>query len=278
MQKNKLKEYGTYAAKGFCIGSAMTVPGVSGGTVAIILDVYDRLVFSIASIFKDFKKNFLFLCVLGLSMLIGMFSLSKLILFLSELAPIPVRFFFIGAIVGSIPMLYRKTELKKFSSVSLIFALLGVVCVFALDLIPTGLLDLSGSLSVSQIPAFCIGGVALAVSLILPGISFSHMLLVFGLYERFYDALTSFDIPFLICLGIPIAVGILAFIKLLEFVLKKYPMQSYSAILGFVIASIKDIYVGFPSGIGMIIGTILAFIAGLAVVLAVTGAKNIEQD
>lgn len=278
MQKNKLKEYGTYAAKGFCIGSAMTVPGVSGGTVAIILDVYDRLVFSVASIFKDFKKNFLFLCVLGLSMLIGMFSLSKLILFLSELAPIPVRFFFIGAIVGSIPMLYRKTELKKFSSVSLIFALLGVVCVFALDLIPTGLLDLSGSLSVSQIPAFCIGGVALAVSLILPGISFSHMLLVFGLYERFYDALTSFDIPFLICLGIPIAVGILAFIKLLEFVLKKYPMQSYSAILGFVIASIKDIYVGFPSGIGMIIGTILAFIAGLAVVLAVTGAKNIEQD
>ncbi|MBE6896372.1 MAG: DUF368 domain-containing protein [Ruminococcaceae bacterium] len=278
MQKNKLKEYGTYAAKGFCIGSAMTVPGVSGGTVAIILDVYDRLVFSVASIFKDFKKNFLFLCVLGLSMLIGMFSLSKLILFLSELAPIPVRFFFIGAIVGSIPMLYRKTELKKFSSVSLIFALLGVVCVFALDLIPTGLLDLSESLSVSQIPAFCIGGVALAVSLILPGISFSHMLLVFGLYERFYDALTSFDIPFLICLGIPIAVGILAFIKLLEFVLKKYPMQSYSAILGFVIASIKDIYVGFPSGIGMIIGTILAFIAGLAVVLAVTGAKNIEQD
>lgn len=278
MQKNKLKEYGIYAAKGFCIGSAMTVPGVSGGTVAIILDIYDKLIFSIASVFKDLKKNFLFLCVLGFSMLLGMVSLSKLILFLSELAPVPVRFFFIGAIIGSVPMLYKKTELKKFSSVSIIFALLGVVCVFALDLIPAGILDLSDSFSASQIPAFCIGGVALAVSLILPGISFSHMLLVFGLYERFYEALTSFDITFLICLGLPIGIGILAFIKLLEFVLKKYPAQSYSAILGFVVASIKDIYVGLPSGFGMIIGTVFAFIAGFAVVLAVTGAKIIDQD
>lgn len=278
MLKNKVKEYGLYAAKGFCIGSAMTVPGVSGGTVAIILDVYDRLVFSIASIFKDLKKNFLFLCVLGASMLLGMLSLSKLILFLSELAPVPVRFFFIGAIVGGIPMLYRKTELKKISPVSLIFALLGVLCVFALDFIPEGLLNLSGNFSVAQIPAFCIGGVALAVSLILPGISFSHMLLVFGLYERFYEALTSFDIPFLICLGLPIGIGILSFIKLLEFVLKKYPAQSYSAILGFVIASIKDIYVGLPSGVGMIIGTVLAFISGLVIVLAVTCAKIIDQD
>ena len=104
------------------------------------------------------------------------------------------------------------------------------------------------------------------------------MLRVFGLYERFYEALTSFDIVFLICLGLPIAIGILAFIKLLEFVLTKYPAQSYSAILGFVIASIKDIYVGFPSGIGMIIGTVLAFIAGGALVLAMTGGKNKNQD
>jgi putative membrane protein len=64
----------------------------------------------------------------------------------------------------------------------------------------------------------------------------------------------------------------------LEFVLKKYPAQSYSAILGFVVASIKDIYVGLPSGFGMIIGTVFAFIAGFAVVLAVTGAKIIDQD
>ena len=278
MQKNKLTEYGAYAAKGFAIGSAMTVPGVSGGTVAIILDIYDKMVFSVASIFKDFKKNFFFLFTVGLAMLLGMISLSKLILLLSNIAPVPVRFFFIGAIVGSIPMLFRKTELKKVSPVSVIFCLLGVVCVFALDLIPSGLLDLSGSFSLAQIPAFLIGGVALAVSLILPGISFSHMLLVFGLYERFYEALTSFDIVFLICLGIPIAIGILAFIKLLEFVLTKYPVQSYSAILGFVIASIKDIYIGFPSGIGMVIGTVLAFIAGGALVLAVTCGKLTDQD
>lgn len=273
MKKNKLAEYAVYAAKGFCVGSAMTVPGVSGGTVAIILDVYDRLIFSVASLFSDLKKNVLFLLTFGVFALLGMVSLSKLILIVSEFAPIPIRFFFIGAILGSVPMLYRKTELKKFNVKSVLFVLFGIVCVFALDFIPGELFELSDTFSVSQIPAFLIGGFALAVALILPGISFSHMLLIFGLYDRFYEALSSFDIVFLLCLCIPILIGTLLTIKLFEFVLKKYPVESYSAILGFAVASIKDIYVGFPSGVAMIIGTVLAFVAGASVVLAISGKQ-----
>ena len=278
MQKSNVKEYGIYALKGFIIGSAMTVPGVSGGTLAIILNIYDKLVSSVASFFSDIKRNTIFLLTVGVSLLVGMFTLSKLILLFLDKAPIPVSFFFIGAVIGSIAMLCKKTGLNKISFSALISALLGVLCVFALDLLPDGLFIFSGNPEISDIPAFSIGGIALAVALIVPGISFSHMLLIFGMYERFYEALSSFDVLFLICIGIPTAIALLALIKLLDFVLRKYAAQAYSAIIGFVLASIKEIYIGFPTDLLNIAVTALSFAVGAVLVLAFTGIFNNKQD
>ena len=129
-----------------------------------------------------------------------------------------------------------------------------------------------------QIPAFCICGIALAIAVIVPGVSFSHMLVIFGIYEMFYSALSSLDIIFLLCVGIPTAIALLALIRLFDFLLKKYPAQSYSAILGFVIASVKDIYSGIPSDAVMIIASVIALLCGIAAVLAVTGIFTKKQE
>ncbi len=277
MQKS-VKEHAVYALKGFTIGSLMTVPGVSGGTLAIILNIYDKLVSAVANLFSNFKRNFIFLLTVGISLLLGMVTLSKLILLALNYVPIPVSWFFIGSIAGSIPMLFRKTGLRKFSFSALLCALGGIVCVFLLDFIPEGILELSGGFSPVQIPAFCICGIALAIAVIVPGVSFSHMLVIFGIYERFYTALSSLDIVFLLCVGIPTAIALLALIRLFDFLLKKYPAQSYSAILGFVIASVKDIYVGIPSDTIMIIASVAALLCGIAAVFAVTGIFTKKQE
>ena len=281
MSKNKVSEYAVYALKGFAIGSLMTVPGVSGGTLAIVLNIYDKLVSAVATLFSDFKKNFLFLFTVGLSLILGMLTLSNLLLIALNYAPIPVSFFFIGAIVGSVPMLLKKTELRSFSVSAFIFFALGVICVFLLSFIPNGVFELTGKFNPAQIPAFCVCGIALAVAVIVPGVSFSHMLLIFGIYERFYEALSSFDIVFLLCVGIPTAVALLLLIRLFDFLLKKYPAQSYSAILGFVIASVKDVYAGFPDSALLICVSFIALVAGSVAVLALTGVfskKSKKQE
>ncbi|MBQ6172550.1 MAG: DUF368 domain-containing protein [Clostridia bacterium] len=277
MPKNKITEHAVYALKGFTIGSLMTVPGVSGGTLAIILGIYDKLLSAVATLFSDFKKNIIFLFTVAISLLLGMVTLSRLILLALELTPVPVSFFFIGAIAGSVPMLFKKTGLKKFSISCFICAAVGIACVFLLDLIPDGILEINGGFQISQIPAFIVCGIALAIAVIVPGVSFSHILMIFGIYERFYQALSSLDFIFLLSVGVPTAIALLALIRLFDFLLKKYPSQSYSAILGFVVASVKDIYVGLPSDVVMIIASVAALAVGLVAVLIVTGIFSKKQ-
>jgi len=265
-----IKEYAVNAAKGFTIGAAMTVPGISGGTLALILDIYDKLVSAVANIFKNFMKNMIFLAYVCISGIVGMFALSSLILWLLSLAPVPIRFFFIGAILGGIAMLFRKTGLKKPDLSFFICIIIGAAVVLAMSFIPEGMTDLSGAFSVSKIPWLCVAGIGLAVAIIAPGISFSHMLLVLGAYESFFSAIKSLDIPFLLSVLIPAGIFTLLLIKLMEFAMTKHPKQTYSVIIGFVLGSIKDIYIGLPNGILSVIITVLTFVAGFLLVLAVT--------
>jgi putative membrane protein len=175
-------------------------------------------------------------------------------------------------------MLFKKTGLQTFRLSALLCAAGGIACVFLLDLIPEGILELTDGLHLSQLPAFIVCGIALAVAVIVPGVSFSHMLMIFGIYERFYQALSSLDVVFLLCIGIPTAIALLALIRLFDYLLKKFPAQSYSAILGFVVASVKDIFKSMPADVLTALFSLAALLIGIAVVFAVTGFFNKKQD
>ena len=276
-----MKENIITAIKAF-VGSSMTLPGISGGTTAIILNVYDRLIQTVSKLlspktfWETLKKNFWFLAVFAIFAVLGLATLSQLLLFITEKFPIPMHFLFMGAILGSVPALWKKTSAKKISAKEFIAALIGLATVFIIDVIPplsSDSVNLANGFSFSEIFTFLISGIVLAVALILPGISFSHMLMVMGIYETFYEAIASLNIGFLTIIGISLLIGIALLIKLIAWAMEKVPQIMYSGIIGFVLGSIKDLYIGLPTGWWIPI-SILTFAAGFALVFAMAKKED----
>ena len=252
--------------KGFLIGSSMTVPGVSGGTMAIILGIYDRLISAISHFTKEPKKNLWFLAKFCLGSVVGFCTLASTIGWLLETFPIPVSFFFFGAIIGGVPALYRKTKATRFSVSSVLYILLGFAIVIGIGLIPQGLMPSADNLTVGSILMWLVAGLVIALALVLPGISTSHMLLILGIYGTMSGAIdtvvawlkslvkgllgsadaASVDgvggaVAFLALLVIATLIGVVLITRPLEWTMKKFPHQTYCVILGFVVGSLADI-------------------------------------
>ncbi len=245
--------------KGFLIGSSMTVPGVSGGTMAIILGIYDRLIASISHFGKDIKGNLWFLTKFCLGSVVGFCALASTIGWLLDTFPIPVSFFFFGAIIGGVPALYRKTKEVRFKVSSALYILLGVAIVLGIGMLPQGLLPATGSLNVVSLLVWLVAGLVVSLALILPGISTSHMLLVLGIYGTMSGAIDTVvawlksllggpavsgvgeAVTFLALLVISTLIGVVLITRPLEMTMQKFPHQTYCIILGFVVGSLADI-------------------------------------
>lgn len=229
---------------GIIIGAAMLIPGVSGGTTAIILGVYDRLVAAVASFFKDVKKNIIFLAVLAVGGVIGLLGFSKLLLKLVELWEVPMLLLFIGATSGSFPLLVKKSR-DGFKLTSLLWLVVGFACIFGISQLPESLFAFDAH-SLAGFATLFVLGIPLAVALVLPGISFSYMMLVFSIYDPFLAALSSLDIAFLAPLGLGLVAGVLLTTKILEKTMQRFPGPTYFAIIGFMFGSILEIVRSLP--------------------------------
>lgn len=253
--------------KGFVIGSSMTVPGVSGGTMAILLGIYDQLISAIGHFGKSPKKNLLFLLKFCLGAVIGFAALASAIGWLLETFPIPVSFFFLGAIVGGIPALYRKTRASKFTVSSAVYILLGFVLVIGIGLLPQGLMPSGTDLNAVSLLVWLLAGIVVALALVLPGISTSHMLLVLGIYGTLSGSINTVvlwvktliqqllgnggasassagvgeALTFIALLGVSTLVGVILITRPLEWTMNKFPQQTYCMIMGFVVGSLADI-------------------------------------
>ena len=158
----------------------MTVPGVSGGSMAMVLGIYDRIISAVPELLsKNFKKAFVFLLLAGCSGLIGALSASPLLKYLLNNFYIIVMYFFLGAIIGSVPMIIRKSQVNEKNWPRLFFAIPGIIIVLMISMIPEGLIKLGGSNVLLQI----ICGIGVSIGFVLPGVSFSYLLVVLGLYE-----------------------------------------------------------------------------------------------
>lgn len=240
--KNKLKDNLNILLKGYIIGSSMSVPGVSGGTMAILLGIYDRLISSISNILKDIKGNVLFLMKFCIGAGAGICSLSFLIKWMLEKFPLPVSMFFLGAVVGGIPALYKKTKESSLKISSGIYFFLGILIVISIGFIPEGSVDISSGSGILHYIMLLITGIVIALALVLPGISTSHMLLVLGMYDKMLSAITEFDIVYIGILGIATLIGVFLITKPIELILKKFPHKTYCMIIGFVLGSTTEIF------------------------------------
>lgn len=238
------------ALKGFIVGGTMLVPGVSGGSMAMILGIYDDLISSVSSFFKNVKRNAAFLSLFVLCAVIGIVLCAGPLETLTDKYPKMILFFFIGAIAGGAPMMVRKASIKKFDWRCILYPLIGCLSVFLISKIPQGIFTTTGTGFFHSF-MLLVAGLIVAIALILPGISTSHMLLTLGLYDGILKTLKSHNIGemlSLLPLIIGIGAGIILCTRLLENLLNQHPAVTYLIVFGFLIGSVVDVFPGMPTG------------------------------
>ena len=259
--------------KGFVFGIANIIPGVSGGTIALTMGIYEDLISSISNIFKKFKRSMSFLLPFILGAIISIISLSKVIdICLTKYEAITI-IFFIGLIIGGIPLLFKNINIKKITIPKFLVFLI----TFSFILIITYLKSGNGNVSLNNnlITYLKLTGVGIitAATMIIPGISGSFVLMLMGYYQpllKVINNITSFNnitsnILLLIPLGIGVVIGILLITKILEYLFTKYKEITYYGVIGFLLASIITLIlsISLPTNIIEIIIAILLFIIGL---------------
>lgn len=280
-----MKENLSIILKGYIIGSSMSVPGVSGGTMAILLGIYDKLISAISNFFKDIKGNILFLVKFCIGAGAGICSLSFLIKWLLEKFPLPVSVFFLGAVIGGIPALYKKTKESSFRLSSAVYFLIGLLIVVSIGFIPEGSINIGIGSGFVHYLMLLITGIVIALALVLPGISTSHMLLVLGMYDAMLEAITKLDVVYIGILGIATLIGVFLITKPIEWILNTFPHQTYWAIIGFVLGSTSEIFKfkilpAIPESAdalwwaGSIVISVAAFILGFMAIKALSRFDN----
>lgn len=247
-----MKEKLTLVIKGFLIGVANIIPGVSGGTLAITLGIYEKLIGAISHFFKNLKENIKFIIPIGIGAVLSILLLSRVISFCLDKYTLATILFFIGLILGGIPLLNKKIKghYKNVSNIIIFLLSFGFVIVLSV-LKGENVVSFANMNIINYIMLFLVGVVA-AATMIIPGVSGSFVLMLLGYYKPIVDtigALTKFNniwqnIMILVPFGIGVLVGIVAISKLLEFLFKKYEVKTYFGVMGFITASIITIFTG----------------------------------
>ena len=224
---------------GLAVGGAMTIPGVSGGSAAMILGIYDDLITAVSHAFSEPRKNLLLLLKFAVGACAGALLIARLITFLlTTPVEVPLRFLFLGAVAGGIPMIFRKAEIRKLTAGSTALILAGVGVVMLISMLPERIFSPDTSGFAAVIMQF-LGGLLLAAALVLPGISASHFLLMLGIYDDVMEKLGEFELLALVPLAAGAAVGVFLTAKVLERLLGLHPRGTYLVILGFMLGSLR---------------------------------------
>ncbi len=237
--------------KGFFMGIANLIPGISGGTIAIVLGIYDKLIDSISHLFSKLKENIKFLTPIFIGLVISILTMSRVISFALENWLFPTVLFFIGAIMGGIPMLHGKIKNTKMDFKSYIVFVISFTVIILLTFAGGDSEVSFESLSILGYVKLFLVGVVSAATMIVPGVSGSAVLMTLGYYAPILAVvknLTDFSMlahNLAICIpfGIGVVIGIFAVAKLIEFLFKKYEKQTYYGVLGFVTSSILAIII-----------------------------------
>ncbi len=266
-----MKEKLILVAKGFIIGIANIIPGVSGGTLAITLGIYEKLIEAISHFLSNFKENIKFLVPVGLGIILSLLLLSNVIGYSLDHFPVPTVFFFIGLILGGIPMLMKKVKGEYQKASNLIIFLIMFVAVASFAFLKSGSNVVSfENMDLMKYIMLFVAGVIAAGTMVIPGISGSFMLMLMGYYEPIINTIRSLthleniagNILILFPFGIGVLIGIILVAKIIEYLLKKFEIKTYFAILGFVLASIISILMGLGDTNITVLNTIIGLLFG----------------
>jgi putative membrane protein len=181
--------------------------------------------------------------------------------------PKPVMFFFTGAILAGIPPIYRKLRVARIKPKNILVAAVGAAVAIATEYLPSGLFKPApgGGFDPAACALLLAAGFVIAIALILPGISGSYVLLMFGMYDLTLTAVRDVNLPYLLPLAAGGLVGVFSAAGVLDRLMRKHPQFIYMLIIGFMLGSVAQVFPGLPAGFGIPV-CIAAFLAGFGIV------------
>lgn len=278
--------------RGIFIGVANIIPGVSGGTIALSMGVYEKIIGAINNLKKDFLGSIKTLLPYGIGAVVGIVCLSFIIEFCLENFTIPTLFAFIGLIIGGLPAIYKRVKGEKIKVTHIISFVLLASVIIVPTIITAGITDAVKTIEfgfVSIIIMLILGLVA-ATSMVVPGVSGSMMLMMLGYYETILESVNTFitsilTLDFATALsmfgilfpfGIGVLAGILIAAKIIEKLLKRYPNATMWGIIALVVTSPFAILYGVDfSGVTVIstIASIITFALGTVGAIKLSGKE-----
>ncbi len=281
---NKFRKHLYTFIVGIIMGVANIIPGVSGGTIAVGLGIFDKLINAINNFFKKPKEHLPFLIPLGFGMVFGILAFSGIISFGLDNYSFATNMFFVGLVASSVPLILKGAKEKNFNPNYYIFTAIGFLLVFALTLLESAGVETTST--GSGYIKFLLAGAVASSAMVIPGISGSFMMILLGVYDVLLIALSQlkdwllnisdttllFDsLKVIIPLGIGIVIGVLLISKVIEVLFAKFHSQTYLVILGLIFGSVYTIFTSpetYASGIdslravtGIIVG-ILGYLLG----------------
>ena len=276
------------ALKGFAMGAANVIPGVSGGTIALLTGIFNELIESLNSLmsvstwklllkgeFKEFWKTIhgTFLLWLAIGVVLSVFSLAKLMEYVLAHYPVQTWAFFFGLIIVS--AIFMLSDIKGWKGSNLCWLIGGVALgAFICLLSPTE--------TTSDLWFIALCGAIAICTMILPGISGSFILVLLGKYEYVMKAVSELNIPVLLVFALGCVIGIVAFSKFLHWLIGKYEKQTLLVLIGFTIGALVKVWPwadmaacraanvlnGAPEGELHVIGAVVWAVIGAGLVLA----------
>ena len=267
--------------EGMAIGIANAVPGVSGGTIAVVVGIYDRVISAVSGFFSNeygWKRNLLFLVQLAIGLLAGLIGFANILDWLIEFYPYETQFGFIGLILGSVPFLVKLAEVPKLKLrhwvVFLVF--LGIMIFVGLQERPPASEPLREFSFQSALTVFG-AGIISSATMVIPGISGSFVLLLLQLYSTFITAITELNLPLLGIFILGSILGIILVSKAIHWVLSRYHSLAYAAIIGLVIGSVVML---FPRDVNyaFTLWQALSFLLAFGVAFLLSGERKMKHQ
>ncbi len=220
--------------KGIFIGSGFILPGVSGGALAAVFGVYERIISFLAHITRDFKKNVLFFIPLGLGGITGIFLFSFVVSFFLGAYEAQILWLFVGCILGTVPALWRQAGKNGRQSNHIVILVAAFFISFVFMLYGERLF---GGNVPQNFATWIIAGALIGLGIIVPGLSPSNFLVYMGMYKDMADGIKELDFMVIIPIGVGAVLSVLLLSKLVDVVFKRAYASLFHGILGLVFAS-----------------------------------------
>ncbi len=233
--------------KGLAMGIGAIAPGVSGGTLAVIFGLYERITDAIANLFQGFwnkVKEFFFIGVGGV---VGVLGFSQIISYLFKNFELEVKYLFIGLMIGTFPSLKKQANKKGFRFTYLIPFTITLFTAVLFAILNNNVAESVGGNRVSFL-LFVLYGAVIGFGTIIPGISASFILMYLGSYEAMLEGISRLNLSVLIPAGIGFLIAVFGFAKLINMLFEKAYGYTYYAVFGLTIGSILSIFPGFGLG------------------------------